>query len=339
MIAALLVRVPGLHTSVQDRGRFGHRRIGVPRSGALDGDALRLLNGLLGNEEDAAALECLGLGATLQAVDGPVRVALGGCAPAAAVVAPDGARRPAPAWASLRLEPGDTLAVGPLARFNAVLAIEGGVRVDPVLGSRSTYGRGGFGGFAGRALRAGDRLDVEAATNRPDMRLADPPADDPAAPVRVVLGPQDDHFTADGLDTFLRETWCVTVDADRMGFRLDGATIAHVRGPDIVSDGAVAGSIQVPGSGRPIVLLADGQSVGGYSKIATIASADLARFSRRRPGEIVRFAAVTQGEAEQLARRHDKWLRGLVAGMMPARDGLDLAALYEANLVSGVVSA
>ncbi len=227
--------------------------------------------------------------------------------------------------------------MGSLACFSAVIAVEGGVLVEPVLGSRSTYVRGGFGGLNGRGLRAEDRLPVAPASDRPNMRLH-PPPDDPAAPIRTVLGPQDDHFTGEGIETFLQTQWRVTANADRMGFRLEGGRIAHKASADIVSDGAAPGSIQVPGSGEPIVLLADGQSVGGYTKIATIISCDLSRFARRRPGEAVRFALVTQGEAEDLARRHDRVLRDVIASTTPALDGLDLAALYRENLVSGVTS-
>lgn len=334
MNPALRVRNPGLLTTVQDLGRFGHRRFGVPQSGALDRDALLLANALVGNGADQAALECIGLGPTLTIEDSAVRMAVLGAQ--SSITGVDGQRRAVPPGHSMLLQAGDTLAVGPLSAFSAIIAVEHGIDVEPVLGSRSTYLRGGFGGL-GRKLEAGDRLPIKGAVgDRAERRLPTPVASDPSQAIRVVLGPQDNAFTAGGIETFLSETWRVTNSADRMGFRLEGARIDHENSPDIVSDGAVPGAIQVPGSGQPIVLLADGQSVGGYTKIATVISCDLSRFARHRPGEIVRFAAVTQARAEALAREHDEALRLAIEAMEPVREGLNLAALYRENLVSGV---
>ncbi len=339
-MSALIVRSPGLFSSVQDRGRFRFGKIGVPSSGALDQVALRLANALVGNDDNAAVLEVLGLGPTLEAGDDPVRVALVGDAPDMIVVGSDGAKRPVASGRSLRLEPGEQIVVGNLASFCACLAVEGGIDVPVVLGSRSTYVRGGFGGLSGRILKVGDRLAVAAASDQPvEKRLAGDLDIDPDAPIRVVPGPQADRFTPAGFAAFLGGEYRVTNSADRMGFRLEGPEIDHVRGPDIVSDGAVTGSIQVPGSKQPIVLLADGQSVGGYTKIATIISADLSRFARKKPGAPVRFAAVTQAQGEEAARVHDATLRETIATFADAHDGLDLEALYAANLVSGVTDA
>lgn len=336
-MSGLRVKSPGLFTTVQDRGRIACRDMGVPTSGVLDADAFRLANALVGNDPGCAVLECIGIGPDLEAVDGPVRLALIGEA-AAAVVRTDGARLQLPAGQSATLFPGDVLSVGTLGAFCLSLGVEGGIDVPVVLGSRATYARGGFGGYSGRALRTGDvvPIGVEAA-ERPERRLT-MEWRLPDTPIRVVLGPQDDAFTPEGIATFLHEAYAVSNNADRMGFRFEGPAIAHVKSADIVSDGAVDGSIQVPGAGNPIVLLADGQSVGGYTKIATVISTDLPRLVRRRPGEAVRFAAVSQSEGEAIARDHDAWLKAAVASIETFVDGLDVRALYDRNLISGVIA-
>ena len=337
----LRVETPGLFTTVQDRGRIGFRNIGVPTSGVLDAQACALANALVGNATDAAVLECLGAAPALVAEDGPVRVALWGSAARALVTQADGTARPLPAGQSVTLAPGDRLAIGPLRdTFCLTIAVEGGFDVPPVLGSRSTYVRGGFGGLSGRPLRAGDLVPAgSAATGRSERRLAFADGDEQDRPVRIVLGPQQDAFTPEGVAAFLCGPYALTNNADRMGFRFEGPKITHRAGPDIVSDGAVAGSIQVPGSGQPIVLLADGQSVGGYTKIATVISADLPRLVRRRPGQPVRFMAVSQAEAEQLAREAALAMQGRVATIEDVVEGLDVQALYDRNLVSGVTAA
>ena len=338
-MSGLRVVTPGLYTTVQDAGRVGFRNRGVPTSGALDRDAFRLANALVGNDADAAVLECLGVGAELEASDGPVRISFIGDAPAATVTREDGTKHALPAGQSALLAPGDKVSLGALKSFCAYLAVEGGIDVPSVLGSRSSYVRGGFGGYSGRTLRNDDFVAVgAAATSRAERRLTrDWRA--PDAPIRIVLGPQDDAFTPEGMATFLDADYAITTNADRMGFRFEGPKIAHVRGADIVSDGAVAGSIQVPGSGQPIVLLADGQSVGGYTKIATVIGADLPALVRRKPGERVRFTAVTQAEAEDISRTHEAWLSEVIDGIEDFFDGLDVKALYDRNLVSGVVTA
>lgn len=338
-MSGLHVLNPGLFTSVQDRGRTGFRDIGVPTSGVLDLDAMRLANALVGNDPDCAVLECLGMGPELEAVDGPVRLAFIGEAPDAKILRSDGARQALGPAHSATLAPGDRLAMGALRTFCASIAVEGGVDVPMVLGSRATYVRGGFGGYSGRTLRQGDVVPGggEAAPRQEKRLTADwRTADD--GPIRIVLGPQADAFTEEGLATFQRESYTITNNADRMGFRFEGPVIAHVRGADIVSDGAVGGSIQVPGSGQPIVLLADGQSVGGYTKIATIIATDLPRLVRKQPGTAVRFAAVSQAQAEEIAREHDAWIVSVIETIADLVDGLDVQALYERNLISGVTA-
>ncbi|HRD90169.1 MAG TPA: biotin-dependent carboxyltransferase family protein, partial [Accumulibacter sp.] len=216
-----------------------------------------------------------------------------------------------------------------------------GLAVVRHFGSASTYARAGLGGVDGRLLAPGVRLSVAAGCSG-ERLLQRPPAVD-EAPIRVVPGPQDDHFDAPAMAIFFTQAYRVSAAADRMGIRLDGPPLRHRpdKGAEIVSDATVPGSIQVPGSGQPIVLLADGQTAGGYPKIATVITADLPRLAVMAPGQTLRFAAVSVAAAEQAARAREAELQALIAGIGPlaeAGNG-DPQAIYTANLISGVVDA
>lgn len=340
MTAGFKVLAPGLHTTVQDRGRLGHQRIGVPVSGALDRESLALANALVGNEPGAAALEILHQGPRLAVLAESVRVALAGDGASIALASGEFV----PAWRSATFERGAEFSV--VAARGSVctyLAVAGGLDVPLFLGSASTYVRAGFGGLDGRALKAGDIVPIalERAPDGPELRLAKPPAARLGEPMRVILGPQQEYFTEGAIAALLDSEFRVSQNADRMGMRLDGARLAHKSGWDIVSDAIPTGAIQVPGSGQPILLLADHQTTGGYPKIACVVSADLPRVGRLRPGDALRFAAVGLEEAEALAREAAARLADLVRSLEPAFDAaaLDLGSLYRANLISGVVSA
>jgi biotin-dependent carboxylase-like uncharacterized protein len=342
MSPALKVLTPGVHTTVQDLGRFGYQAIGVPVSGALDGLSLRLGNALVGNRPGAAALEILHSGPSFEVAADSVRIAVAGVGAALAI---EGERRDVvAAWQSASLARGEGFHIVLGAdSVCAYLAVEGGIAVPPILGSASTYLRAGIGGFAGRALRQGDlvSLAIERASERPERRL---PAALPATgdqPIRVILGPQQEYFTEEAVAALLQGEFHISVSADRMGMRLDGPILCHRRGWDIVSDAIATGAVQVPGSGQPILLLADHQTTGGYPKIATVVSADLPVVGRRRPGDPLRFVAVTVEQAEKLARDQEECLAALIASLEPAPDGgsIDLASLYAGNLISGVVTA
>ena len=226
--------------------------------------------------------------------------------------------------------------------ISCTLAIEGGIALPPVMGSLSTYARARIGGMGGRVLANDDllpivRADVEERPEMglPDLDLAVPPR------IRVVLGPQDDYFTPDALATFLGESYLITRAADRMGMRLEGPVLAHAKGFNIVSDGIAPGSIQVPGDGLPIILLADRQTTGGYPKIATVASVDLPALGRVGPGSVLRFEAVSVEAAEKLrreqARIESAWRAALQPAVAPV--GVRERYLYESNLISGVADA
>lgn len=326
---------PGLATSIQDLGRFGLQRYGVPVSGALDPLAARLANALVGNEPGEAVLEILALGPSCTVEAESVRLALVGSAAGLSV---DGGT--IAAGRSVTLGRGAKFAIGGLPDSACcTLAVAGGFALDPVMGSRSTYGRGGFGGFAGRNLGPGDRLTLRRTTAPPgpDRRAGSIAYGD--GPIRIVLGPQEEWFEPDSVSRFFTEPYEITVEADRMGLRLSGPALVHRSGFNIASDGIVTGAIQVPGTGQPILLLADHQTIGGYPKLGTVASADLPRLGRCRPGQSLRFQAITTAEAEALRRSQEAIFARLVADIAPVTAVPDTAQLLATNLISGVVSA
>jgi allophanate hydrolase len=341
MTPALRVLSAGMLTTVQDRGRVGHQRLGIPVSGALDLIALRVANLLAGNPDGMAALELSLLGPTLEVEAESVRVALCGTAAGIEVLAPEPAR--VPSLQSVRLVRGQRFRVAGFGDSAAAyLAIEGGLALAPILGSLSTHLRAGLGPLDGRTLQAGDRLPLALAgvEERPEVRL--PSGRLPGtrqARFRVVLGPQDDLFAREHIATFLSATYRVAKEADRMGMRLDGPALVHTI--SIVSDGIAPGAIQVPAGGQPIVLLADRQTTGGYPKIATVISADLPALARLRPGAPVAFEAVSVAQAEAARRTLEAELARLRDVLEPigATREFDPSRLALENLISGVVSA
>jgi allophanate hydrolase len=306
MTPALRIIASGPCTTVQGNPRIGYQAVGVPASGPLDRIALRLANALVGNSHDAPALEMLLQGPTCEVAADSVRIALVGCS--AGLEIRSATPRVIPAGQSVRLTNGEIFRIGLLGDTAcAYLAVEGGFDITPVLGSVSTYVRGGIGGMHGRRLQKGDELPLRTASaqtraERVMSRPFDPALDQP---IRVVLGPQDEYFTREAIRTFLTSTYTISPQADRMGFRLEGPVLQHARGYDIISDGVVPGSVQVPGSGCPIILMVDNQTTGGYPKIATVISADMPVAGRRRPGRAIRFASVELDEAERLRRKQE----------------------------------
>lgn len=330
----LLVRDCGAGTTIQDAGRFGFQRYGVGPAGAMDKVALAVANMLVGNHPGEAAIEFTVLGGTFVVEGGPVRVALAG---AVADLRIDGEAVP-PLTSATALD-GQTITVTPakLGTF-MILAVSSGLAVRRDLGSRAFHLRGGLGGVDRAPVRAGQVLPVGGAPSGPDLTASVAPRVSAGA-YRVVLGPQDDYFSPKGIATFLGETYRVSAEADRMGYRLSGPAIEHAKGFNIVSDGIVTGSIQVPGSGEPIVLLADRQTTGGYPKIATIVSADLPRFVHQRPGSELMFTAVTLAEAIAAARDQAAMLAAVREGLRPVGVTLDSEHLLSVNLVDGWVDA
>jgi antagonist of KipI len=299
MSPVMRVLEPGAQSTVQDLGRPGQLRYGIPPSGPIDVWAFIAANRLVGNSDGAAGLECTVLGPRLEVGE-------------ACAVAVTGADMPitvngheVPAWTTLPLHAGDVLKLGPARTgVRAYVAVSGGIDVPQVLGSRSTYLRGRLGGLEGRALRRDDVLRLFPVAMPPVRSTPRDARPDLAAEpeIRVVLGPQDDRLAREGIEALLAGPYEMLPQSDRMGARMRGPRIQHTRGHDIISDGIALGSIQVPGDGQPIALLVDRQSTGGYTKVATVCSIDIGRLGQVKPGHRLRFRAVTLAEAHRALR-------------------------------------
>ncbi len=298
-MSRLSVLNPGVLTTLQDRGRTGYEDRGVPPSGALDELSFAIANALVGNPAGTGALEFTLLG-------GQFRVGQGGC-----VVAVTGDMevfiddQPVAPYQCHVLRSGAVLKVGrALSGARGYLAVAGGFVAQPVLGSVSTLMRGELGGFAGRAIAKGDELQLAAPSQYLPLAAREPAQrfwpQREHQPLRVVLGPQQDYFDDSQVERFLSESFQVSGQSDRMGYRMTGPAITHLKGFNIVSDAISTGSVQIPGSGHPIIAMHDRQTTGGYPKIATVIRADLARLGQLKPGDWMSFAQVTVDEAETL---------------------------------------
>jgi biotin-dependent carboxylase-like uncharacterized protein len=314
--------------TIQDAGRFGYLRYGIVASGPMDWIAFSIANRALGNPEDAASIEISLAGIDVVCEDAPLGVAFAG---GGFVWEHDGTRLPSAAV--IRLRPGEQLR----ARAGAwgtwtYLAVAGGIDVPPVLGSRSTYARFAIGGFDGRALRADDVLRAHDCASEDIMEgtLRTPLLERSSAPIRVVLGPQNDYITDAARETFFSESYAISSRFDRMGYWLEGPKLTHNAGFDIVSDGIPLGAIQVPGSGQPVILMADHQATGGYPKLGTVTRADVGRFAQHRPGEGVRFTPCAVDAAHRA-------LRDIYSALDETRVRANHEMLGSSNLIGGVV--
>jgi biotin-dependent carboxylase-like uncharacterized protein len=294
---------PGIMSTVQDLGRFGCARYGVAASGALDGFAVRVGNLLVGNPENAAVVETTLMGLRIKAVRDAVVAVTGGDLQARK------GSEPLAVWRSHLVREGESISFsGPASGFRSYLAVAGGIHAATVMGSRSTNLASGFGGFQGRPLRKGDILAVEPVKDalRFAGRAFTPEwIPDYSAPwrLRIVWGPQDDHFSEEGRQTFVTAAFTVSPNSDRTGIRLNGPVVTRKPGMEesIISEGILSGAIQIPGDGQPIIILGETAS-GGYRKIATVISADLPLLGQITPGDEVAFEAVAMDAAVQALR-------------------------------------
>lgn len=304
-MATLEVLHGGMLTTVQDLGRYGYERYGVPVAGAMDPFALQAANLLVGNSPGEAALEITLVGPTLRATEHCLIAVTG----ADLSLRLDG--RPLPSWMAIFVRRGQIIEFGPPKQgCRAYLAVAGGIDLPPLMGSRSTYLSGGFGGLAGRALKKGDLIPIgRTAFHLPILAGREFPADhippySDAPEVHVLLGPQDDYFSQEGIAAFLSSPYRVSPSSNRMGYRLYGAEIAHKERADIISDGIVLGSVQVPANKQPMVMMADHQTTGGYPKIATVIGADIPLLAQCVPGaSTVTFKAISIEEAQARYRQ------------------------------------
>jgi 5-oxoprolinase (ATP-hydrolysing) subunit C len=333
-MSRLVVASIGPASSVQDGGRHGAQRFGLTTSGAMDRLALAAANTLVGNTPFAGAVEIGPFGASFSARDGAVRVALAGASRRAEI-----AGRAAAMDTSMTIGDGETLTLG-FARDGAFsyLAIEGGIAGEEVFGSLAVNARAGLGSPYPRPLQAGDEFAAKPASTGSERRIELPPV--PTGPIRVLLGPQDDEFSEEAKALFLDSDWTISSTSDRMGYRLEGPVIRHLHGHNIVSDGTVDGSIQVPGNGAPIVLMPDRGTTGGYPKIATVISADLGRVAQTQAGKAFRFKAIGMAEAHGEAKKFEDLLRSL-PDRLRAIDKIEfnIDALHGVNVAGSAVSA
>ena len=289
---SITVLNPGLLTTVQDLGRIGYQQFGVSVSGAMDPRSTAIANLLVGNPDGEAVLECTMMGPHLQFNKDNCIAITGGDLGATL----DG--QSVETYRAVKVAAGQVLKFTmPKKGCRAFIAFAGGLDIPEVMGSRSTYMKAKIGGLNGRKLEKGDEIGFRAPkTELKNMNfrsMASEFVPRPEYTIRVVLGPQDDYFTEAGIQTFLSQVYTVTPEFDRMGCRLEGEVIAHKDGGDIISDGIAFGAIQVPSAGKPIIMLGDRQTTGGYTKIANVISVDFRILAQLKAGDKVRFEKVS----------------------------------------------
>jgi biotin-dependent carboxylase-like uncharacterized protein len=336
MSVRLRVLTAGPGVTLQDGGRWGWLRYGVTAAGPMDSLAFATANLAAGGVRDAPAIEVSLGGVELAVEGGEVSVAVAGGA-----FRLNYAGREFATPAMVRLIPHTALAIraGSVGAW-CYVAVAGRLDVPATLGSASTHVRSGIGGLQGRALAAGDVLSVNAPQIlEPEIATISVPWLDRAdGPIRVVLGPQDDYFSADQIECFLRGPWTLSSRSDRMAYILNGTPLVHAKGFNIVSDGITMGAIQVPGDGLPVVLMADRQPTGGYPKIATVIGVDLGRLAQRRADAQLSFRSVGVEEAVSLRRGEAAVLAAPITREALIRTELSPEFLLATNLVGGVSS-
>lgn len=301
----------GLLTTVQDLGRNGYQAQGFNVNGVMDRRAFRIANLLLDNPENEAVLECTLIGPTLE-FTAPMIISITG-----GDFRPEINDEEVPMYTALYVAEGDVLKLGSArSGRSCYIAFSNYLKVPVVMGSRSTNLKCRIGGFKGRKLEDGDYIETRI-TRRiylPTFLSRTLPLkeyEENKATIRVILGPEEEIFSKKGIKSFLETEYTVGAEFDRMGMRLEGTYIESKRGSDIISDGIVLGSIQVPSHGKPIILLADRQTTGGYGKIATVISVDLPKLVQRRMDDKIRFVAVTVEEAQRLLLLEERELQDM----------------------------
>ncbi|MFS0638235.1 biotin-dependent carboxyltransferase family protein [Mesobacillus foraminis] len=300
---------PGLLTSFQDLGRTGYQEFGVVVSGAMDDYALQMANLLVGNDRNEAALEVTLMGPTLKVLEDAVISICGGN------LSPTVNGLKAPMWKSFRVKNGDVIEFGrPVEGARAYIALGGGFDLPEIMGSKSTFLKAKLGGLNGRPIERDAILngtETGRGTAGRSLHAAEIPRYRKEMVIRVCLGPHLQAFSDSSIQTFLTSIYEVTPQSDRMGYRLKGPLIKHQISADIISEAIPLGGIQVPANGEPIILMADRQTTGGYTRIATVISTDIPLLAQALPGCLLRFVAIPVEEAQQLYRRRAKLLRVL----------------------------
>ena len=291
------IKSPGLLSTIQDLGRYGFQHLGIPESGAMDKFALRVGNSLLGNPENAAAIEITAIGPSLTFLENIEIVITGGN------LSPEINGTKVPQWKNILISKNDQLTFGDIIDgFRSYICIKGGIDCPEILSSKSTYLKGQFGGIEGRSLNENDIIFVNE--NQNNLQLSKELPIEYTHPIygkhhilKIILGPQNYSFTDNALSTLVESQYKISLDSDRVGYRLEGPVLEHKDKPDILSDGSPPGAIQIPGNGTPTILMADRGTTGGYAKIGTIISTDISQIAQASPGQTVTFQIVSQEEA------------------------------------------
>jgi biotin-dependent carboxylase-like uncharacterized protein len=299
----------GLFTIVQDLGRYGYLKYGIPISGAMDTFSLVAANILVANNSNDACLETTLFGPELQVLTRTQIAITGGD------ISPKINGQNVPTWQTLEVQEGDVISFGKVENgCRAYLSMRGGINTPLVLGSRATYVRGGIGGINGRQLKTGDIIEgfdvspLKVGYSMPEDLV---PQFTGQFKAHVILGPQADMFTERGINTFLSSPYKVTLEADRMGYRLEGPIIEHKAKADIISDALLPGAIQVPKNGKPIIIMRDAQTTGGYPKIAVAIIPDVSLLGQAKPNDIIEFSKITMSQAREKLFEYYRLLNGL----------------------------
>lgn len=297
----MIILNPGPLSTIQDAGRFGFQSSGIGTSGAMDMEAYRAANELVGNGNQEAVIEATLMGPMIQFQDSGI------CAITGADMAPQLDGTPVEMYQPFPVTGGQTLSMGFAGNgCRAYIAFAGGIDVPVVMNSRSTNLKCHIGGLDGRALQKDDELITgrsEVTYDQVSKRKKEKPVYEKQVTVRVIEGPQDDYFSQETKSKFYGSEYTVSAESDRMGMRLEGEPVMGIKGVDIISDGIAPGSIQITSAGQPIILLADRQTTGGYAKIATVISDDLPKLAQLTPGGKVSFVPINIEEIEKMHKR------------------------------------
>ncbi len=303
-MAKIKIYNPGLLTTIQDLGRFGYQQYGMPVSGAMDSYSLKLANILVGNKASEACFEATAIGPTIE-FDSKAFIAICG-----ADMSPKLNGADIDMYKTISINSGDKLSFESLENgFRTYIAFAGGIDIPVVMGSKSTYLRGKIGGFNGRQLKFGDELllgKVESSIDIKHISKHQIPVYKNHFTARIIAGPEVGHFTVSGLTSLLNSEFTLSVQCDRMGYRLAGEKIEHKLSSDIISSGISFGTIQVPAHGEPIIMMADRQTTGGYTRIANVIYVDLPYLAQLQPGDTIRFQEIKLEEAHNLIQKQEK---------------------------------
>ncbi len=312
----LIIEKPGLLTSIQDLGRCGFKKYGIITGGAMDPVSYRMANLLVQNEENEPTIEMTLYGPTIRFLENTIIALCGGN------LSPSLNGRPMQMACPIHIQKGDVLTFGqPKTGCRAYLAIRGGIKIQKVMGSYSTYLRAQIGGFKGRSLQKGDQLEYVPVNQESDVISTKWFASgmhiesSGAKKVRVLKGRHFEEFTNRSIDTFSKESYTISPQSDRMGYRLDGTLLELSESKEIISEAVTFGTIQVPANGKPIILMADSQTIGGYPKIAEVISADLPVVAQAKPGDSLQFEFVTLDEAQRLYLDQEKEMKIIKRGI------------------------